>query len=84
MESIIWKGILGTLNETDMCERYSRANVFILPSAIENSPNSLGEAMLVGIPVVATDVGGVKNLMTDKKEGYFYEKFKNACFINNI
>ncbi len=64
---------LGTLNETDMCEQYSKANVFILPSAIENSPNSLGEAMLVGTPVVAADVGGVRNLMTDKKEGYIYQ-----------
>lgn len=64
---------LGTLSEQEMCEQYLKANVFVLPSAIENSPNSLGEAMLIGTPVVAADVGGVKNLLTHEKEGYIYQ-----------
>jgi len=53
----------GRLDEQGMLDRYLKANVFAMPSAIENSPNSLGEAMIVGTPVVASDVGGVKNLL---------------------
>ena len=48
------------------------ANVFALTSTMENSPNSLGEAMLLGVPSVAADVGGVKNLMCNGEEGLVY------------
>ena len=49
------------------------ANVFVMPSTIENSPNSLGEAMLLGTPCVAADVGGITNMMTHGTEGYIYQ-----------
>lgn len=64
---------LGTLNEQEMCVQYLKANVFVQPSAIENSPNSLGEAMLLGTPVVIADVGGVKNMITHEEEGFVYQ-----------
>lgn len=64
---------LGILSEKEMCRRYLAANVFVLPSSIENSPNSLGEAMLVGVPSVASDVGGVKNMLQHGKEGFVYQ-----------
>ena len=57
---------LGNLDAEQMKQAYLRANVFVLPSTIENSPNSLGEAMLLGVPCVAADVGGVRNML---KEG---------------
>lgn len=63
----------GSLNELQMKKRFLKSNVFVLPSTIENSPNSLGEAMLLGMPCIASDVGGVKNLMRDKCEGYVYQ-----------
>lgn len=63
---------LGKLDAEQMKEQYLRANVFLLPSSIENSPNSLGEAMLLGVPAVAADVGGVRDLMKDEEEGLIY------------
>ena len=64
---------VGSLDEKKMCERFLQSHVFILPSSIENSPNSLGEAMLLGVPIVATDVGGVKNMLTHDVEGFIYQ-----------
>ncbi len=64
---------LGRLSAEGMKQAYLDANVFVMPSTIENSPNSLGEAMLLGVPCVAADVGGVADLMTHKKEGYVYQ-----------
>ena len=78
---------LGDLTEAQMCDRFLRSNVFVSCSAIENSPNSLGEAMMLGVPVVASDVGGVKNLMVHGKEGYIYpydEPYMCAYYINKI
>lgn len=64
---------LGKLSPEGMKEQYLKANVFALPSTIENSPNSLGEAMLLGTPCVAADVGGVTTLMRHNAEGYVYQ-----------
>lgn len=63
---------LGPLGEKEMCERYLSSNVFVCPSSIENSPNSLGEAMLLGVPCVASNVGGIPDLLVHKKEGFLY------------
>ena len=63
---------LGNLNEAEMRAQYLRSHVFVSPSSIENSPNSVGEAMLLGVPVVASNVGGVKDLLCDGKEGFLY------------
>lgn len=63
---------LGRLGSEEMCERYLKSNLFLSPSAIENSPNSVGEAMLLGMPVVSSAVGGVANMLTDGKEGILY------------
>lgn len=56
-----------------MVNAYLDANVFVCPSSVENSPNSLGEAMLLGMPVVSSDVGGVKNMLVHNEEGYVYQ-----------
>lgn len=61
---------LGKLSGEGMRQAYLDANVFALPSTIENSPNALGEAMILGLPCVASNVGGVSDLMTHDREGY--------------
>lgn len=67
---------LGRLNSDKICARYLKTHVFLCPSAIENSPNSVGEAMLLGVPVVSADVGGVHNLLAHNQDGILYEKNK--------
>lgn len=69
-ESIFFTGLL---DEKKMCQRYLKSNVFVCPSSIENSPNSLGEAMIMGVPCIASDVGGVSDMLTHKKEGFVYQ-----------
>lgn len=69
-EKVIFTGLL---DEKQMCAQYLRTNVFVCPSTIENSPNSLGEAMLLGVPSVASDVGGIADLLTHRVEGFLYQ-----------
>jgi glycosyltransferase involved in cell wall biosynthesis len=63
---------LGPLNETMMVEQYTLAHVFLCPSVIENSPNSIGEAQIVGVPCVASYVGGTMDMIKDKETGLLY------------
>ena len=62
----------GPLNAEQICAQYLSANVFICPSSIENSPNSLGEAQLLGVPCIASDVGGVTDMIPNKECGIIY------------
>lgn len=64
---------LGRLNAEQMKEAYLRANLFVCCSSIENSPNSLGEAMLLGVPCVSADVGGIPSLFADGVDGLLYK-----------
>lgn len=46
------------------------SNIFIHPSYIDNSPNSVCEAQILGIPVIATNIGGISSLIEDNLTGY--------------
>jgi len=63
---------MGALDEDKMKERYIKSHLFLMPSSIENSPNSLGEAMLLGTPSIASDVGGISSVFTHGQDGYLY------------
>lgn len=68
---------LGPLDAEEMKREYLKTNVFVSPSAIENSPNSIGEAQLLGVPVVASFVGGVMDMMKgDESNLYRYEEYE--------
>jgi glycosyltransferase involved in cell wall biosynthesis len=54
---------------TDVCEIFAAGDVFVLPSHTEGNPLSLMEAMAAGLPVVATAVGGVPELVADQRSG---------------
>ena len=63
---------LGRISAEEMKEQYLKCQVFVCPSVLENSPNSVAEAMLLGTPVVAARVGGIPSMITDRKEGLLY------------
>ena len=63
----------GSLSAKEYRERLLRATVFVCPSTIENSPNSLGEAMLLKVPCVAARVGGIPSIFDDGRDGIIYE-----------
>lgn len=59
----------GKLSESELINHLITSNVYVMPSHIENSPNNLCEAMILGLPSIATDVGGTSSLLENKKEG---------------
>ncbi len=64
--------ILGKLDSGEMKKQYLKSSLFVCPSAIENSPNSLGEAMILGMPCVTANVGGIPSIFDDGRDGIMY------------
>lgn len=62
--------LMGVATAEELHEALIHATAYMHPSYIENSPNSLCEAQLVGLPVVATNVGGVASLIEEGRTGY--------------
>lgn len=52
----------GSLSSEQMAEALSEANVFVMPSRIENHSSSLREALYVGCPCIASEVGSVHEI----------------------
>ena len=68
--------VLGKPNGEQMKERYLKSHLFVCCSSIENSPNSLGEAMLLGMPCVSADVGGIPSIFTGGEDGIMYRGYR--------
>jgi glycosyltransferase involved in cell wall biosynthesis len=65
---------LGNKNPTELIELMKISQMFIHTSYIENSPNSVCEAMLTGMPVIATFAGGTPSLIQHQKEGILLQE----------
>lgn len=59
----------GDLTAEEMVPLLLGADVYVHPSYVDNSPNSLCEAQLLGLPCVACAVGGVPSLIEDNRTG---------------
>lgn len=62
----------GKLDERQMKERFLKSSVFVCASVLENSPNTVGEAQLLGVPVAASRAGGIPDLITDGEDGLLF------------
>lgn len=63
---------------------YALANVFVLPSHSEGSPNVLLEAMAANVPVVATAVGGVPEIVEHNESALLVEPNDPAALAASI
>lgn len=59
----------GVVNASQLVEVMTSCSVYVHPSYIENSPNTVCEAQLLGAPIVATNVGGVSSLINNETNG---------------
>jgi glycosyltransferase involved in cell wall biosynthesis len=69
---------------TDIAEILSKHNVFVLTSNWEGFPLSILEAMRAGLPVVASDVGGVRESVIDNVTGFLIPKGNVHCLAERL
>jgi glycosyltransferase involved in cell wall biosynthesis len=65
-------------------ESLKEMDVFVLPSRTEGCPIVVLEAMAMGLPVIATNVGGNPELVIDGKTGYLVPVDSSECVAANI
>lgn len=62
--------LMGVAGSSQLVKNILEADIYINTSYIDNSPNSVCEAQLVGIPIISTNVGGISSLISDGISGY--------------
>ena len=75
---------IGSISARKMLSTFLSSEIFLMGSVIENSPNSLGEAMILGMPCIASNVGGIPSLCTDRKEVLMYDPYNSAELADRI
>ena len=74
----------GILDEKQMCERYLQSHISVSPSMIENESNSLSEAKIMGVPCVASYVGGVTDRIQHGLDGFLYQTDASYMLVHYV
>jgi len=62
--------LLGSLHREQVFDRLNKSDIFVLVSAYEGLPYTILEAMSVGLPIIASDVGGIKEMVENDVNGF--------------
>lgn len=79
--------ICGVASAQKLREALLTATLYFHPSYIENSPNSVAEAQILGLPVVVTNVGGIPSMVEHGKTGFLFpsmDPYTAAYYVNEI
>ena len=76
--------VLGALSKEELRKVYAGADIFVFPSRMESFGLVLLEAMASRLPVVSTNVGMAKNLITDWENGFVISTFNSDDMAKRI
>lgn len=75
---------LGRIEHQYLPQFYQKAHVFVLPSKNEGMSNAALEALASGLALVVSDTGGMEELVTDGKNGFFVDPDMTALFAETL
>ena len=64
---------VGQKSAAEIAALHRRCRAYVLPTQNDNSPNTLAEAMVSGVPVVASRIGGIPSMVEDGVTGLLYD-----------
>jgi glycosyltransferase involved in cell wall biosynthesis len=62
----------GSVDKETLVDKLTQSSMYVHTSYIDNSPNSICEAQYLGVPVLATYVGGIPSLVKDEETGLLF------------
>jgi glycosyltransferase involved in cell wall biosynthesis len=71
----------GWQDEASIKAWHARACLLLFPSRLENLPMSIAEALASGVPVIASDVGGISEMVQHGVNGYLARPEDTAAFV---
>lgn len=71
-------------NRADVPALMSLADIMILPSLQDNLPFSIMEAQIAGLPIIASNTGGIPEMIIDGETGLLFEKGNSDDLANKI
>ena len=74
----------GRVAPAEIARHYADADIYVQTPAVDNMPLSVLEAFASGIPVVSTDVGGVRAMLTDDVHGLLAPPDDDAAIADRI
>lgn len=82
LENII---VLGSIaNERLMSLIYSAADVFVIPSLMDNLPNTVLESLMCGTPVIGFPIGGIPDMIQHGENGLLTKEVSSFALANSI
>lgn len=72
------------LPPASVAKELEQATIFLLPTRADTSPNAVKEAVVAGVPVVASEVGGIPDYVLPGQNGYLFPPGDLAAFTNAI
>jgi glycosyltransferase involved in cell wall biosynthesis len=79
--------IKGVISSSELCIALKKSHCYFHSSYIDNSPNSICEAQMIGMPVISSNVGGISSLIEHNKTGVLFpsnDPFLGASYISQI
>jgi len=71
-EDLSFLKIFKFISHEDLKKVYLESDICVIPSIFDNSPNTVYEAMAYGKIVVASNIGGISEIINDPKNGYLF------------
>ena len=75
---------LGNIDKKNIRRLLSKIDIYVQSSVSEGSPIAIKEAMAAGLPVIASKVGGIPELIIHEKTGFLFESENENDFVSLI
>lgn len=75
---------LGIMDPDGLISAMHESSLYVHPSYVDNSPNSVCEAQMTGMPVIAAAAGGVPTIVEDRKTGLLFDPGDAASLAERI
>jgi glycosyltransferase involved in cell wall biosynthesis len=72
------------LSASEVARELSAATILLLPTRADTSPNAVKEAVVGGVPVVASNVGGIPDYVLPGQNGFLFASGDKAAFVGAI